>query len=129
MVDLLAGSPEVNDLDAVLAAVEAREKVLTTAVGEGLAIPHARTECVSHTIAAFANTAEPVEFGALDEKPVRLVFLLVGPESDNGKHVRYLSRASLLFCRSSLRASLLEAGSGEELRRLIEKAETELHSG
>ena len=129
MVGLLDGADAVVDLDDVLRAVEQRESIMTTAVGEGLAIPHAKTDGVVKTVAAFATTANPIEFGALDDKPVELVFLLVGPESDNSRHVRMLSRASLLFCKTGLREAMIDASTPEGLLSLIEDAEGGLDTG
>ena len=109
VVSLLKGAPAVRDLGRVREAVFAREAVMSTGVGKGLALPHARTNAVTDTVAAFAVTAGPVPYGALDGHPVRLVFLLVGPEDERSQHVRLLSRISRLMNRDAFRARLLQA--------------------
>jgi PTS system fructose-specific IIA component len=106
---LLEGAREVRDLGRVREAVYAREALMSTGVGKGLALPHAQTDAVADTVAAFAVTAAPVDYGALDGQPVRLVFLLVGPEGERGTHVRLLSRISRLMNRDVFRAGLLQA--------------------
>jgi PTS system fructose-specific IIA component len=109
VVELLRGARAVRDLGRVRDAVLAREAVMSTGVGKGLALPHARTDAVADTVAAFAVTAAPVDYGALDGQPVRLVFLLVGPEDERSQHVRLLSRISRLMNRDAFRARLLQA--------------------
>ena len=109
VVNLLRGAPEVRDLDGLRADVFAREAVMSTGVGKGLALPHARTRAVSDTVAAFAVTAEPVDYQALDGEPVRLVFLLCGPDEVRGTHIKLLSRISRLMNDDDFRARLRDA--------------------
>ena len=70
---------------------------MSTGVGNGFAIPHGKTDAVSEIVAAFGITAEPINYAALDEKPVRLVFLLVGRDNLVGPHIKLLSRISRLL--------------------------------
>ena len=88
VVALLEGAPGVGDLQRVREDVERRETLMSTGVGKGLALPHARSTGVSSTVAAFATTAEPVDYDAFDDQPVRLVLLLVGPDAERGTHVQ-----------------------------------------
>ncbi|HBX66461.1 MAG TPA: hypothetical protein DEG32_09995, partial [Balneolaceae bacterium] len=81
-----------EQLEAVRKAVFEREKIMSTGVGKGLAIPHAKTKAVTENHAAFALLKEPLDFDSIDGEPVRLVFLLVGPESNNSQHIKLLSR-------------------------------------
>ena len=81
MVDLVSTSKKVLDKDKVRDAIFEREKIMWTGVGNGFAIPHGKTDAVSDIVAAFAITAEPIDYQSLDEQPVRLVFLLVGKDS------------------------------------------------
>ena len=109
--------------DAVLAAVQEREKVLSTGIGDGVAIPHGRTPLVDQLVVAAGAVREPVEFDALDGAPVRLFFLLVGPASDASAHIRTLSRIARLLRGAPLRTALARAASGEEFIRAIRDAE------
>lgn len=125
-IELLRGSDAVADLGQVRADVLAREEQMSTGVGKGLALPHARSTAVTDTVAAFAVTEEPIEFGAIDGQPVRLLFLLVGPEEERSRHIKLLSRISRLMNRDAFRAQLLEAGSPEEVLACFRRAEAEL---
>lgn len=124
--ELLGTYDAVTDLAQVRADVLAREAQMSTGVGKGLALPHARSAAVRDTVAAFAVTEEPVEFGSIDGKPVRLVFVLVGPEGERSRHIKLLSRVSRLMNRDDFRAQLLEARTPEEVLDQFRQAEAEL---
>lgn len=126
MVMLLAGHPAVEDLEAVERAVFDRERVMSTGVGKGLALPHAKTAAVRDTVAAFGTTAEPVDFGAIDDEPVRLIFLLVGTEEAKSQHIKILSRVSRLMNRDRFREGLLAARDAGEILSLFEEGELQL---
>ncbi len=126
LVDLLKGNRAVKDLQGVREAVFDREKVMSTGVGKSLGLPHAKTPAVLDTVAAFAITEKPVDFGAIDNKPVRLLFLLVGAEAAKSQHIKLLSRISRLMNRDQFRARLLNARSGEEVLAIFEEGESQL---
>ena len=71
MIDLVASSPKVVDKEKVREAVFEREKIMSTGVGNGFAVPHGKTDAVSDIVAAFAVTAEPIDYESIDEKPAR----------------------------------------------------------
>ena len=126
VVDLLASSDAVTDLGQVRRDVFARERQMSTGVGKGLALPHARSSAVRETVAAFAVTREAVAFDAIDGKPVRLVFLLVGPEGERSRHIRLLSRISRLMNRDAFREDLLAAATPEAALVRFREAEEAL---
>ncbi len=126
VVDLLRGHPAVLDLEAVREAVFDRERVMSTGVGKGLGLPHAKTSAVSETVAAFATTARAVDYGAIDNRPVQLVFLLVGTEAAKTHHIKLLSRVSRLMNRDELREQLMKAADAEEVLRLFEEGESSM---
>ncbi|HEY7877825.1 MAG TPA: PTS sugar transporter subunit IIA [Gemmatimonadaceae bacterium] len=111
------------DTDSILASVKERESVLSTGIGGGVAIPHGKTPHVDQLVLAAGVAPVPVDFDALDGKPVQLFFLLVGPESAAGAHVKALSRISRLLRRESFRASLVAAQSAAEFLRLVRDSE------
>lgn len=115
MIDLVASSPKVVDKAKVREAIFEREKIMSTGVGNGFAIPHGKTDAVSDIVAAFAVTAKPIDYDSLDEKPVRLVFLLVGKDNLVGPHIKLLSRISRLMNREEFRQRLLEKQSPREI--------------
>jgi PTS system fructose-specific IIA component len=112
-----------GDLAQVIAAVEERESVLSTGIGFGVAIPHARCSAVPELTVVGGVTAEPVPFDSIDGEPVRLVFLIVGPEASAGLHVKILSRIARLVRRDAVRQQLVEAKTPDELYHLLVDAE------
>lgn len=123
LVAVIGPSEPVTDPDAVLRAVREREEVLSTGIGHGVAIPHGKSSGVRQLVLAAGVTAEAVDFEALDGQPVRLFFLLVGPESAAGEHVKALSRVSRLLRRDSFRQRLVDARTSEQFYEVIREAE------
>ncbi|HET6528735.1 MAG TPA: PTS sugar transporter subunit IIA [Balneolaceae bacterium] len=104
-------------------AVMEREKIMSTGVGKGLAIPHGKTTGIGETYAAFAILEHPVDYDAIDEQPVKMVFLLAGPQSSNSLHIKMLSRISRLMNNSDFRERLLQCTSAEEIIEQFKKEE------
>jgi len=115
LVDLAGKSPKVLDVAKMRSAVLEREKKMSTGVGNGFAIPHGKTDAVSEIVAAFGIKKHPIDYEALDEKPVRLVFLLVGRDNLVGPHIKLLSRISRLMHKEEFRNRLLEKHSPAEV--------------
>ena len=126
LLDVVATHPAVIDPEAMRRAVFEREQVMSTGVGKGLGLPHAKTKAVTATVAAFAITAEPVDFSAIDNEKVRLVFLLVGTEAAKSEHIKILSRISRLLNRDAFRERLLQARDADEVLALLEEGELQL---
>jgi len=123
MIDLVATSPKVLDKGRVREAIFEREKIMSTGVGNGFAIPHGKTDGVAEIIAAFATTAKPIDYQSLDEKPVRLVFLLVGKDNMVGPHIKLLSRISRLMSKEDFRKRLLQVKSPQEVLEMFRQEE------
>ena len=123
MIDVVAASPKVLDKNKVREAILEREKIMSTGVGNGFAIPHGKTDAVSDIVAAFAVTASPIDYHSLDEKPVRLVFLLVGKDNMVGPHIKLLSRISRLMNKEEFRKRLLELKSSKEVLDMFKEEE------
>ncbi len=124
LVDLLVQDQCVGNGPEVLRVVREREAVLSTGIGNGIAIPHGRSGACHALSLAAGVTKEPVPFDALDGEPVRLVFLLVGPEVEAGPHIKALSRISRLVRQPQLRESLAAASNEEEFFRALREAES-----
>jgi nitrogen PTS system EIIA component len=109
--------------EEVKSAVEERESVLSTGIGFGVAIPHARSAGVRELtiIGGVSNT--PVAFDSIDGEPVRLFFLIVGPEASAGLHVKILSRIARLVRREGVRQRLVDARSNDEFYQVLLDAE------
>ncbi len=123
LVELVAAGRGNSAVDGILAAVREREQVLSTGIGGGLAIPHGKTPYVDQLVLAAGVAPEAIDFDALDGQPVQLFFLLVGPETASGAHVKALSRISRLLRRDQLRAELIDARSPEAFLQVIRGSE------
>lgn len=123
MIDMLGTSPKVLDLERIRAAILEREKLMSTGVGHGFAIPHGKTDALQDIIAAFAITREPIDFQALDNQPVQLIFMLVGKETHVGTHLKLLSRISRLMNNEAFRQQLLAAKTPAEVLHLFDQEE------
>jgi mannitol/fructose-specific phosphotransferase system IIA component (Ntr-type) len=114
-----------GDLAEVRSAVEEREAVMSTGIGFGVAIPHGRVASVAALSVVCGVAAVPVSFDAVDGEPVRLVFLIVGPESAAGQHVKVLGRIARLVRREPVRDALIAAAGPAEFLRVIADAEVQ----
>ena len=110
---------------AVLSAVRDREHVLSTGIGGGVAIPHGKTAAVDQLIMSAGIARAPVEYGALDGAPVELFFLLIGPDSAAGAHIKALSRISRLLRSAELRDALRRSRTAEEFLGIVRASEAE----
>jgi fructose-specific phosphotransferase system IIA component len=123
MINLIGNSKNVLDKEKVRQAILEREKIMSTGVGNGFAIPHGKTDAVKDIVAAFAVTEHPVDYQALDEQPVRLVFLLIGRDSLVGPHIKLLSRISRLMNREEFRKELLMSQTPKDVIELFRRQE------
>lgn len=126
LVDRLASSSLIANRDEVLGAVLERERALSTGVGAGVAVPHATVEGLEKAVVCFGRSVKGVEFGALDEKPVRLVFLLLAPQEEISLHLKLLSRVSRLCNSESFREKLLAAEEPGAVLNTLREYESEL---
>jgi len=107
----------------VLAAVLERERQFPTGIGHGVAVPHGRTPAMPALAIVAGTSLKPVTYETIDGQPVRLFFLLAGPEAMAGAHVKTLSRISRMVRREGIRARLLAARTAQEFYRTILEAE------
>ncbi len=124
LVDVLAEDQAIGDRQDVLRVVREREKVLSTGIGHGVALPHGKSDACPDLSIAAGVTREPIDFDALDQEPVQLIFLLVGPESAAGPHIKALSRISRLVRQPELRQQLKEAQDSQAFLDVLREAET-----
>ncbi len=100
-------------------AVLERERLGSTGVGEGVAIPHARIEALSRPAGGFAHLSEPADFEAIDERPADLVFMLLAPTDAGADHLRALARAARVFRQERIRAALRQAQTEEAVLAIL----------
>jgi len=127
LTDLLVASHEIRLIDRgeVLAAVNARERSLSTGLGQGLAVPHGSVECVSDIIACLGVSRDGIPFESLDGQPANLVVLLVIPKGTFQRHVRTLAAVARLASNLELRRRIIEARSPREVMEAIQELELE----
>jgi PTS system nitrogen regulatory IIA component len=103
----------------VLTVLLEREKISTTAIGEGVAIPHGKLPAVERVLGVFARSPQGVDFASLDGGPTHLFFVLIAPENAAADHLKALARISRLLKDESFRRRLMEGQTSQELFNII----------
>ena len=113
----------INKKEIIEVLIE-RERLGSTGIGDGIAIPHGKLKNIDTLVASFGRSEEGVDFESMDGESTHLFFLLVAPENSAGIHLKALARISRLLKDSSFRKNLMEAKSGEDIfKAIIEKDE------
>jgi nitrogen PTS system EIIA component len=115
---ILQDHPQFNSKQ-VLEVLLQREKLGSTGIGDGIAIPHGKLAMLDELVVAFGRSPEGIDFNAMDGKPVHLFFLLLAPENSAGVHLKALAKLSRMLKDVDYRVKLLQAGSVEEVYRTI----------
>lgn len=97
MIDIISASSSIINTEEAKKEILIRESIMSTGIGKGIALPHAKTNAVSGSVGAFAVLKDAVDFDSLDSKPVDIVFLLLGTENDISGHLRLLSKISRIM--------------------------------
>ncbi len=108
------------DAQRLLETLLEREKLGSTGIGEGVAIPHGKVAGLPGLVAAFGRSAQGIDFRAIDGRPTHLFFTLFAPENSAGAHLKALARISRIFKNATFREALMRATSADELYGLIE---------
>jgi fructose-specific phosphotransferase system IIA component len=119
MLRLAEKSGKVNNPKEAKREILEREKIMSTGVGKGIALPHAKTNAVEDSIGALAILPDPIDYEALDGEPVDIVFLLLGRENNVGNHLRLLSKISRLMNNESFQSRLRECKSSDDVMQLL----------
>ncbi|KMY19875.1 fructose-specific PTS transporter subunit EIIC [Bacillus pumilus] len=119
LVTVLDTAGKLNDKEGYKEAVINREKQSSTGIGEGIAIPHAKTASVKEPAIAFGRSVAGVDYESLDAQPSHLVFMIAATEGANNTHLEALSRLSTLLMREEIRKQLLEAATEDEIIDII----------
>jgi len=120
LVDLATRSNMIKDRDDLLEDILAREELVTTGVGYGVAFPHAKTSAAKGIVIAFGRSEKGIEFDAMDHQPVQLFFLIAAPEDAVGAHLNVMSSLSFLMRSEDNRAKLKKAGSQSDVLALMD---------
>jgi fructose-specific phosphotransferase system IIA component len=126
LVDLFVKSGKVAAGNDIAREVLSREKIVSTGIGKGVAIPHKLMRGIDRNMIGFGRKKEPVKFKAVDGKPVDIFFLLLGPEGSENTHLRILSKLARYVHKDVFLASLRQAKTPEEVIALFSRQETEI---
>ena len=124
LVDLLAEASLISDAERLKAVVWEREQQRSTGIGEGLAIPHGKSDCSTNLVMAIGCPENPIDFDAVDKKPVKLIVLLASPPTKTADHIQALGKISRLMVNSDFREEVFAATSSAELFRLFRDADS-----
>jgi PTS system nitrogen regulatory IIA component len=113
------GAPGSIDREQLAKVLMERERLASTAIGEGVAIPHGKLDAVGKLVACVGRAPQGVDFDSMDGRPTHLFFVLVAPENSTGVHLKALARISRLFKDPEFRTRLMQAKGGEELYKVI----------
>jgi len=109
LVNVLANAAEVGDKESFYRAILDRESILSTGIGLGIAVPHAKIASVKTLVAALGKTKKDVNYGALDDQPVHIVVMIGANDSQQADYIRALARVTLLLKNEKIRQAIVEA--------------------
>ena len=121
--------PQVTDADKLLAAILKREAIMSTGIGMGIAIPHAKIESVTDMVMAVGRSQQGVEFSALDGRPVHLVILMAASNTQAEEFLKLLAKIGSFFVSENHRNRFLNAGSTEDIYRLFQHMDEHPRTG
>jgi fructose-specific phosphotransferase system IIA component len=126
LVQMLADNGAITDAKKVLEAVMDRESTRTTGIGNGLAIPHGKTNGTNDLVMAIGKPAQPIDFQSIDGRPVTIIWLLSSPPDKTGPHIHALARISRLMTIDKFRQALNAAKTADEMFQIITQQEAQL---
>ena len=124
LIELLKEAKKTKKTDEIIDVVLEREKLGSTGVGQGVAIPHGKTDVLSEQIGVLGISKKGIDFNSLDGEPVYIIFLLVGPVEVTGQHLKALSRIARLFKDKFLRQAIKDAQTKEDIVKIIQQEDS-----
>ena len=124
LVEILKDTKKVKKTDEITNVILEREKLGSTGIGQGIAIPHGKINILQKQIGVLGISRKGIEFNSLDGEPVHIIFLLVGPIEVTGQHLKALSKISRLFKNKFLRQAIRDAVTPEEITKIIQQEDT-----
>lgn len=125
LVQLLANAGQITNPNDAFQAIMDREQQRSTGIGSGIAIPHGKSASAKELVMAMGIAQDTIDFESIDNKPVKIIVLLVSPPDCTGPHIQALARISRLMLDETFKAKLEKAASPEEVYELISTKETE----
>jgi len=126
LAGLLFKAKHIADLDSVVAAVKSREASISTGLGEGVAVPHAKVETVSQPILAIGISEEGIEWKSVDDRPAHLIILIISPQKDAGTQLRLLTSVARLIKKKGIAPILLNTDSPQDLLEFFHEMEDKM---
>ncbi len=120
LVELLGEQGMVSDVERAVETVWAREQERTTGIGEGLAVPHGRCDCIDRLVLAIGRPATPIDFQSFDHKPVRMVVLVLSPPDDTASHIQVLGGISRMLSNRMVREAAYTAETAQLLTDVLQ---------
>jgi PTS system nitrogen regulatory IIA component len=121
LAEVLKNTKKIKNSDNIINIVLERERLGSTGIGQGVALPHGKTDLLQEQIGVLGISRKGIEFNSLDGETVHIIFLLVGPAEVAGQHLKALSRISRLFKDKFLRQAIKEAKTTQEIVKLIQQ--------
>ncbi|HYC78440.1 MAG TPA: PTS sugar transporter subunit IIA [Planctomycetota bacterium] len=121
LVRCLAKTPEVQKEKDLLKAIHDRERILSTGIGYGIAIPHAKIASVTGFVAAIGVSRNGVPFDSLDDKPAHLVVMIAGPEGQSEQYLRILSRFTAVLKNETTRNRIIESKKPDQVFAILQE--------
>jgi len=119
LINVLIKNGLTIDRAKAIDVLQQREKLGSTGIGDGVAIPHGKVSDIHELVVAFGRSREGIEFDAIDGKPVYLFFLLLAPENSTGQHLKALAKISKMLKTPNFRKKLIEAKTTNDLFKVI----------
>ncbi|OPZ15760.1 MAG: PTS system fructose-specific EIIABC component [candidate division BRC1 bacterium ADurb.BinA364] len=119
LAEAFRGEPKVANLDRFIEAIFAREKVISTGIGIGVAVPHVKIPEVSDFVLAFGRHREGLDFDSLDDQPVHLLAMIGASEAQAGEFLKMLARLVRTFRARDVRRKLMQAENAEAFRAVL----------
>ncbi|HUS57394.1 MAG TPA: PTS sugar transporter subunit IIA [Planctomycetota bacterium] len=119
LVDVIASTLEFSHREDLRSAIFEREKILSTGIGLGIAVPHAKIAGLKDFVLAAGISHEGINFDSLDRKPVHIILMIAGPAGEQQQYLQILARATLLLKNAATRKAILAAENEGDIHRLV----------
>ncbi len=120
MVDLLGRDDRVHDVEALRRSVHERESIMSTGVGFGIAVPHAKADFVDDLVLAIGVSTEGIDFASLDDQPVHIIVMIAANSDQQDKYIRTLARVMLLLKNPQIRMQIASAHSPDDVLDILQ---------
>ena len=119
LAGIMSNAPEVGDGERLMEAILEREAIMSTGIGLGIAIPHAKIESVTDFVVGLGKSDAGIEFNSLDEKPVHFLVMIAGPKNQQERYLQLLAKITLKLKDGAVRRRLSEAQSVDDIRAAL----------